>query len=126
MRSKPPEQPRKATGEMDEWARKTAGKIADAIHRADGLSHYGAVCAAQEILGRCLSVFPAAAQGLQTVPVAWLHEVKEPDSDWRSMLSRHAEHPWSHWIERHKAECEFKSTPLYAAPALLHRSTSPC
>lgn len=50
--------------------------------------------------------------------VAWLHEVREPDKDWSYMLSKDAEHPWSHWIAKHKDQCEFRSTPLYATTSV--------
>jgi hypothetical protein len=50
-------------------------------------------------------------------PVAWLHEVQEPDRQHPlSLFSRDDANPWSHWRADHKAKCVFKSTPLYAAP----------
>ena len=54
-----------------------------------------------------------------TEPTAYLHEITEPDGKSGSCLSRSPENPWSHWLERHKAECTYKCTPLFAPPAPL-------
>jgi hypothetical protein len=58
---------------------------------------------------------PAAVPAVQA-PVAWLHEVQEPDHQQPfTLLSRDAANPWAHWCAGHKARCTFKVTPLYAA-----------
>jgi hypothetical protein len=49
------------------------------------------------------------------VPVAWAHEIKEPDRSTLRLLSYSPTNPWSHWLESHREKCTYTVTPLYAA-----------
>lgn len=51
-------------------------------------------------------------------PVAYLHEITEPDGNTTPMYSASKSNPWSHWTERHKERCKYKCTPLYSRPAV--------
>lgn len=71
-----------------------------------------------------LRVVEAAADraGVETAeatePAGYLHEVLEPDrEDCLRMYSASPNNPWSHWVESHKAKCNYKCTPLYTRPA---------
>ncbi|MDI1266812.1 MAG: hypothetical protein PS018_26465 [bacterium] len=50
-------------------------------------------------------------------PVAWRHEIVEPDGTVNSLLSNSSDNPFSHWLEKHRDECTYTVTPLYAHPA---------
>lgn len=50
-------------------------------------------------------------------PVAWQHEITEPDEYAQKMYSASVANPWGHWLQEHRDKCTYKVTPLYAAPA---------
>jgi hypothetical protein len=51
-------------------------------------------------------------------PLGYLHEIVEPDRvEPMRMYSASSDNPWSHWTEKHKAQCQYKCTPLYARSA---------
>jgi hypothetical protein len=50
-------------------------------------------------------------------PVAYLHEIREPERDTVYLLSKAGANPWSHWMQEHLDRCIYNRTPLYAAPA---------
>jgi len=54
---------------------------------------------------------------LKPAPVAWLHEITEPDGHYTRILSMSGDNPWAHWLEPHRSACIYKATPLYATPA---------
>lgn len=49
-------------------------------------------------------------------PVAWQHEITEPNRPAQVLLSRSSDNPWSTWTEDHLGECAYSATPLYASP----------
>lgn len=62
---------------------------------------------------RVLAAIEAADPAPTAKPVAWLHEMKEPDSK-SSILSRSPENPFGHWLEKYREQCTYSVTPLYA------------
>jgi hypothetical protein len=48
-------------------------------------------------------------------PFAWLHKITEPDGHETQLLSLGDSNPWSHWLEGHLTECQYRKVPLYAA-----------
>lgn len=58
---------------------------------------------------------PELLKALET-PVAWLHEITEPDGLHSVMLSQSPENPWSHWLSSHSKQCVYVRKPLFALP----------
>lgn len=96
---------------MADWSLEHIARVRNKAATGDGLGPFW-----RELVVEALDQLAAAKSTPATgQPVAWRHEIKEPDHDWTTMFSGSSDNPWSHWVATYKAGCEYRVTPLYAA-----------